>query len=78
MRKAFLFLLFFISLPNASALNENYTPSLINEYKDFEYVIDAYDVHIVVNENNSLDITETIEAYLNTGKHGMTHQIPLM
>lgn len=46
-----------------------------NKYK--EYVIDAYDVNIKVNENNTLDITETITAYFNVQKHGIFRKIPL-
>ncbi|NTW91025.1 MAG: DUF2207 domain-containing protein, partial [Erysipelotrichaceae bacterium] len=38
---------------------------------------DFYDVNIVVNEDNSFDITETINAYFNYPKHGIYRTIPL-
>lgn len=42
------------------------------------YVIDAYDVDMVVNENNTFDITETITAnFTGKNKHGIVRQIPL-
>ena len=46
-------------------------------YKNYDYVIDKYDVNIIVNENNTLDITETITAYFNVPKHGIFRTIPL-
>lgn len=46
-----------------------------NQYR--EYVIDAYDINVVVNENNTFDITETITAYFNVDKHGIYRKIPL-
>ena len=42
-----------------------------------DYVINKYDVNIKVNENNSYDITETIEAYFNVDKHGIYRKLPL-
>lgn len=41
------------------------------------YVIDKYDIDVIVNENNTLDITEEITAYFNTKKHGIYRTIPL-
>jgi hypothetical protein len=32
---------------------------------------------MVVNENNTFDITETITAYFNVSKHGIFRKIPL-
>lgn len=49
------------------------TPSI----KASGYQIDSYDVDIVVNKNNTFDITETIDAYFNTYKHGIMRKIPL-
>ena len=60
-----------------NALENTYTPSELSRYGSYEYVIDAYDVNIVVNENNTLDITETITANFNTAKHGIIRRIPL-
>lgn len=52
-------------------------PSQNINYQNYDYVIDKYDVNIVVNENNTLDITETITAYFNVAKHGIFRTIPL-
>ena len=49
------------------------TPSI----KALDYQIDSYDVDIVVNKNNTFDITETISTYFNTYKHGIIRKIPL-
>ncbi|MDD6224344.1 MAG: DUF2207 domain-containing protein, partial [bacterium] len=53
------------------------TPSKNYQYSSYDYVIDKYDVNIVVNENNTFDITETITAYFNVSKHGIFRTIPL-
>ena len=53
------------------------TPSEIGLYSSNGYVIDNYDINIIVNENNTFDITETITAYFNTPKHGIIRTIPL-
>ncbi len=60
-----------------SIIMTNNTPSQNDEHKWRDYVIDKYDVNIIVNENNTLDITETITAYFNTAKHGIFRTIPL-
>lgn len=57
--------------------NTSLTPSENDQYSSYDYVIDKYDVNIIVNENNTLDITETITAYFNTYKHGIIRSIPL-
>lgn len=53
------------------------TPSDMEAYAYQDYVINAYDVNVVVYENNTLDITETITAYFNMPKHGLIRTIPL-
>ena len=53
------------------------TPSQSSQFSYYDYVIDNYDVDIIVNENNTLDITETITAYFNVSKHGIFRTIPL-
>lgn len=55
----------------------NITPSKNNQYNSYEYVIDKYDINIIVNENNTFDITETITAHFNVSKHGIFRTIPL-
>ena len=42
-----------------------------------DYTLSKYDVNIIVNENNTFDITETITAHYNTPKHGIIRDIPL-
>ena len=53
------------------------TPSKNSLYASRDYVIDKYDINNIVNENNTLDITETITAYFNVSKHGIFRTIPL-
>ena len=53
------------------------TPSKDYQYKSYDYVIDKYDINIIVNENNTFDITETITAFFNVPKHGIFRTIPL-
>lgn len=67
------FALFFFS----NTVSANQKPSEISKYKSKDYVIDKYDIDIKVNENNTFDITETIEAYFNVPKHGIFRIIPL-
>lgn len=52
-------------------------PSKNYRYSSYDYVIDKYDINIIVNENNTFDITETITAYFNVSKHGIFKTIPL-
>ena len=63
----------------SSSLNNtmSLTPSKNYQYSSYDYVIDKYDVNIIVNENNTFDITETITAYFNVLKHGIFRTIPL-
>lgn len=42
-----------------------------------DYTIESYDINMVVNENNTFDITEKITTYFNTSKHGIYRKIPL-
>ena len=53
------------------------TPSKLSKYNAYPYVIDAYDIHVKVNENNTLDITETITANFQEERHGIIRRIPL-
>ena len=53
------------------------TPSKNSNYNYYDYVIDNYDINVVVNENNTFDITETITTYFNVDKHGIYRTIPL-
>ena len=41
------------------------------------YTIDSYNIEMIVNENNSFDITETINVnFTGNGKHGIFRKIP--
>lgn len=57
--------------------NKSTKASQSMQYQSYEYVIDKYNVDMVVNENNTFDITETITAYFNVPKHGIFRTIPL-
>ena len=42
------------------------------------YIIDNYDIDMIVNENNTFDITETIDVtFTESNKHGIFRKIPL-
>ena len=49
--------------------------SATTSYND--YTITNYNIDMIVNENNTFDITETITAYFNVPKHGLYRKIPL-
>lgn len=52
---------------------------MADEYDDssyYDYTLDSYDVNINVNENNTFNITETIDAFFNIEKHGIFRKIP--
>lgn len=44
---------------------------------NYDYTLNSYDINIIVNENNTLKITERIGAYFNVSKHGIFRKIPL-
>ena len=45
--------------------------------RERDYVITRYDIQMVVNENNTFDITETITADFRVPKHGIYRTLPL-
>lgn len=49
----------------------------VNKVFAYDYTIENYDVNIIVNENNVLDITENINVNFNTHKHGIFRKIPI-
>ena len=71
-----IFMLVYPGSTNAET-NIETTPSHNSLYNLYEYVIDSYDVNIIVNENNTFDITETITANFLVPKHGIYRNIPL-
>ena len=64
---AFIFIQFIIP---SSVNAQNYDSYL-------DYRINKYDIHITVNENNTLNIKENIGAYFNVSKYGIFRKIPL-
>jgi len=45
--------------------------------RDNGYLINSYDINMVVNENNTFNITEKITVYFNEARHGIFRKIPL-
>ncbi len=64
------------ALTEESSQEEYVSPSKNPNYNNLEYVIDSYDVEIVVGEDNVFFVTETITAYFNVSKHGIKRFIP--
>ena len=54
--------------------NNTYAFPSSNNY--FDYYFKSYDIKVIVNEDNTLEITETIGAYFNVSKHGIFRKIP--
>lgn len=80
MIKKFSFFLIFsvvLMLPISVRGLDSLTPSKNSNYKSYDYLIDKYNINIVVNENNTFDIEEDLTVYFNTGKHGIYRTIPL-
>lgn len=66
-----IFILFLIVLISNEVLAESTVK------KDNGYLIDSYDINMVVNENNTFDITEKITVYFKELRHGIYRKIPL-
>ena len=74
MKKSLIILLFVaIILMPLNAFATSYT----NYSYSRDYTIDSYDINLIVNEDNTFNITEKIDAYFNVGKHGIFRKIPL-
>lgn len=67
----------FTESSNSTSTSSALTPSKNTKYQSYDYVIDKYNVNIIVNEDNTFDITEDITAYFNISKHGIIRSIPL-
>ena len=65
-----------ISSTDSLTTSNNITPSKNGLYSGLDYVIDAYDVYIKVNNDNTYEITEKITAFFNVSKHGIYRKIP--
>lgn len=42
-----------------------------------DYTIQSYDINMIVNEDNTFEITENIAVYFNVEKHGIYRKIPI-
>lgn len=60
---------FIVLADNGSA--NNVKVHQLSQYASEDYVVDKFDIDIVVNENNTLDIVENIDVYFNKPRHGM-------
>lgn len=65
-----IFCLLFLLIPIVKAED-----AVSNIYKP--YYINSYDIDMVVNRDNSYDITEKISVYFNESRHGIYRTIPL-
>ena len=64
----FIIIMYFIFLiPNQS----------IGATSSSDYTIQSYNINMIVNEDNTFDITENITAYFNVPRHGIYRKIPL-
>ena len=43
----------------------------------YDFIIKSYNINMVVNENNTFNITENIGVYFNIPRHGLLRKIPL-
>lgn len=77
-KKTIIIILIVFSLLTIILPNYGYAKTVESEYKNnYEYVISNYNIDMIVNENNTFDITETIAAYFKVSKHGIFRKIPL-
>jgi len=75
-----IFLLAILILPIFinSSKSEYITKNIQSQYSyESGYYINSYDINMVVNENNTLLITENIGVYFNQSKHGIFRKIPI-
>ncbi len=77
------FIIVFFSIvlvtPKVNAVSDEIDLSVLDKLADseYEYVIDNYDIDMIVNEDNTFDITEKITVYFNVPQHGIFRKIPL-
>ena len=60
--------LFSCLFKNFCYADTDYNPNNFG-YQDYSYVFNRYDIDIIVNENNTFYITESITAVFNEPKH---------
>ena len=46
-------------------------------FAKYDYIVNSYNVNIVVHSNNTFDITENIGVYFNVPRHGIFRELPL-
>ncbi|HOU11117.1 MAG TPA: DUF2207 domain-containing protein [Clostridiales bacterium] len=73
----FLLIASLCALSAAGAATQQNKLSADSAYDSYAYLLDSYDIRINVNEDNSFDITERIEAYFHQARHGIYREIPL-
>jgi len=73
----FVFANIFISTVNAVGTTSTNVGDYQTSTYPYDYKINSYDISLVVNENNSMNITENIGAYFGTYKHGIFRKLPL-
>lgn len=75
------FKLFYSTVSNVNSKNTNYENQGTNvtSYRNGinGYLINGYNINLDVHENNVIDITENIDAYFTSSKHGIFRKIPL-
>lgn len=73
-----LLIVFLLSISLFTSVNAEEIESNENTiYSNYQYIIEKYDVDMVVNKDNSYDITETITANFKVDKHGIFRKIPI-
>lgn len=50
----------------------------LDKYKSYKYLISKYNIDMIVKEDNSIDITETITIHFNEPSHGIYRTIPIV
>lgn len=66
-----------LSVSTNKTVSSSVESSNNNLSSKYDYFIDSYNIDMIVNENNTFDIIETITAYFNVSKHGIFRKIPL-
>lgn len=56
---------------------ELFLPNIVYSI-DNGYTIESYDINMIVNENNTFEITETIDVNFISSRHGIYRKIPLV
>jgi uncharacterized membrane protein YgcG len=71
-----------IFIPNVTAVTSNATNTIYlgdsqSSSYSYDYQINSYNINMIVNLNNTMDITENIGAYFNIYKHGIFRKLPI-